>query len=757
MFGEVYNPKELPTRGIDADPSTARIAFKQFRDWVLQPISKVEVHRLGLIYTDLIVNHILDKIRSVDVRQQPPHTPVEVPRKVLFRERDSFRVVTGMSFDDRPLYSTFDSTSSSSSSQDLIYNYEVGASNVSGQATADDNEVVNNQTTENAISDSSTFVDLPSPVIPHKDTIGSSVPSATIDENCKSSFSNDLSQVPQEVLHRLLLRWNTSENPKYLDSHYTTLSVCDTSGHPLMLNVTPLFFTYRCIFLSVIDISKPIDTSSEAHIDACLTDVCGHIPSNADVLNEWLSVAAAQAKPLPMEPLGISHTMCPRMPPIVLVGAKVDKSESNCELQKVAEFINNHSFLYHMSQHDPPTIFCCSSLMESQSEYGEDTSHMPHAGHHLLRREIDTIARILPYSHEKIPLKWLKFQQIICSLKEQQQKCLLFFEELAAFVKDQCPGQFTDVEIHIMFLHYHSLGSICYYSTHKQLSQFVITDPQWLMDAAASVIKPPVRPWYTQAVKEEFAQLTQQGIVETSVLQLPYRYNYLPPNMWNQFVFIMDCFELFCLHPLLDKKQMMVPCLVTDLAPTFLVSKTNPKGATMCFRVEASVFPEMLFYQVVSCSVRSATHYLPILYRHLAHIQLTRTYHLVLMKVKSQLIVKVEPQCELCSGQAAVDDALEPCYPDWEENEFIEPETLAHVKRKPISEHRLVFDCDHLDQMCPTILHFLQHNIEYLCQCWMPGLIYHAELLANDCYITLDMACTLKKQCRPQGVSVWLT
>lgn len=736
LFGEVYDPNEPPTKGIDADPSTAKIAFKQFRDWVLQPTSKVEVHRLSLIYVDLIINHILSKVRNVDTRR-PPCAPMQIPRKVLFLDKDSVHVVTGKSFDNHNLFSPIGSLSLSPS-----------------QISMDNNEVVPDDVSEQIVEESipSTFINFPSPLVPHNDN---SMPSSNSDESFKSSFSIDLSQVPQEILCRLLLRWNLTEHPKYLDSHYTTLSVCDTSGHPLMLNVTPLFFSCRCIFLGVIDISKPIDTSSGPHVEACLPDVYGHIPSNADVLDEWLSAVVAQTKPLPMEPLGNSHTSCPRLPPIVLVGTQVDKCQNNCELQKVSQFINCRCFLYHMSQRDPPTIFCCSSMMESQSEYGEDTSSMPHAGHHLLRREIDTLARILPFSHEKIPLKWLKFQQLICSLKEQG-KCLLLFEELSGFLKGQCPGQFTDVEIHVMFLHYHSMGSICYYSAHKQLSQFVITDPQWLMNAAASIIKPPDVPWYTQAVQEEFTQLAQQGIIETSILQLPYRYFHLPPDLWNQFVFIMDCLELFCLHPLLDKKQMMIPCVVTDLAPTFLTAMSHPKGVAMCFRVEASTLPEMLFYQIVSCSVRSATRYLPTLYRHLAHIQLTQTHHLVLMKVKSQLLVKVEPQCEVCSKQDA-DNVLDPCYPEWEESEFITTKTLTQIKRKPISEHQLVFDCDHLEQMCPTILQFLQYNIEYLCQCWMPGLVYNAELLVNDCYITLNNAYAIEQQCRPPQMSVWLT
>ena len=733
LFGEIFSPKEPPTRGIDADPSSAKVAFKQYRDWVLQPISKVEVHRLGLIYVDLIINHILSKIRSIDMRRTT-HTHIEAPRKVLFRERESIRLVTGTSFDDHFLFNPDGSTSSQFLSSNL--------------------QESNEHISESTVSASHTFVASASPLVSHGDT-SNSVPSDDSDESCKSSFSADLSQVPQEVLRRLLLRWNVSENPKYLDSQYTMLSVSDISGHPLMLNVAPLFFTYRCIFLGITNISKPIDSSSGPHVSACLTDIHGHIPCEAEVLDEWLTAVAAKTKPLPMEPLGIGHTRCPRLPPIILVGAQVDKCDSNCELHKMSEFVNCRCFLYHMSQHNPPTIFCCSSMMESQSEYGEDTAFMPHAGHHLLRREIDTLARILPFSHEKIPLKWLKFQQIICSLKDQQ-KCLLFFEELSGFVKEQCPEQFTDVEVHIMFLHYHSLGRICYYSTHKQLSQLIITDPQWLMNAAASVIKPSTRPWYTQTVKEEFAQLSQQGIIETSIMQLPYRYSHLPPQLWNQFVFIMDCFELFCLHPLLDKKQVMVPCVVTDLAPSFLILESHPKGVTMCFKVEATVFPEMLFYQTVSCSVRSATRYLPTLYRHVAHIQLTQSYHLVLMKVKSRLVVKIEPQCEICSEEPGV-IAAEPCYPKLEETEFLKAETRSQIERKPIGEHQLVFDCDRLEHICPTVLQFLQYNIEYLCQCWMPGLVYNAELLVNNCYINLDMAYATKPQARPPEISVWLT
>ena len=744
LFGEQFDPEELPTNGIDADPSTAKVNVKQYRDWVLQPTSKVEVHRLNLIHVDLITNHILNKIKlgSAEVRV-PMHTPIQLPqeKKVLFRERDSIHIMSGISYDDRSLFSP-------------VAGFSLSSSQIMEGSTEEE--------ANTSVQDSNSFhpgyLEMPSPLISHQNTVlgtssGTTDQESSTEDSAKSSFSGDLSQVPQEILRRILLRWNIKEPPKYLDSRCCSLSVCDTSGYPLMINVTPLFFSRRCIYLGVFDLSQPFQALSQPHIDVGLTDVYGNTPTNADVLDEWLSVAAGQAKSLPFEPLGVHHSKSPRLPPIILVGSQIDKCSSSCELQNVSEFINSRCFSSHMNQQDPPMVFCCSSLMESQSEYS-DKSGMPHAGHHLLRREIDTIARQLPFSHEKIPLKWVKFQQIICSLKDQR-KCLLLYQELSQFVKTQCPGQFVDVDIHIMFIHYHSLGSICYFSSHKQLSQFVITDPQWLMTAIASIIKPPTKPWFTQAVKEEFAQLVQQGIIDSTILQLRYRYCNQHLQMWNQVVFIMDCLELLCFHPLLEKKQIMMPCVVVRTAPAFLTSPSNPKLATLCFKVDAGTLPELLFYQIVLCCVRSATRYLPTLYRHLAHVQLTQTHHLILMKSKNNLLVRVEPNCEFCIDQAVVDCHLDPCYAEWEENEFIQSETMDKIKRKPLCKEHLVFEHDQLESICPVVLSFLQQHIEYLCACWLPGLKYSIEVLINNCYISLDNINNKEQNSLPD-ISLWL-
>lgn len=739
LFGEEFDPEELPTSGIDADPSTAKVNMKQYRDWVLQPTSKVEVHRLNLIHIDLITNHILNKVKlgSAEIRV-PMHSPVQLPqeKKVLFRERDSVHIMSGISYDDRSLFSP-------------AAGFSLSASQIV--------EEVTNTSVQDSNSFNPGFVDMPSPLLSHQNTFLGGTSGATelvesaAEDSVKSSFSGDLSKVPQEILRRLLLRWNIKEPPKYLDSRCCSLSVCDTSGYPLMINVTPLFFSRRFVYLGVFNLSEPFQALSQPHIDAGLTDVYGNTPTNADMLDEWLSAAAGQAKSLPFEPLGVHHTSSPRLPPIILVGSQLDKCESSCELQNVSEFINSRCFSSHMNQRDPPMVFSCSSLMESQSEYS-DQSGMPHAGHHLLRREIDIIARQLPFSHEKIPLKWVKFQQIICSLKDQR-KCLLLYQELSQFVKTQCPGQFTDVDIHIMFIHYHSLGSICYFSSHKQLSQLVVTDPQWLMTAITSVIKPPKKPWFTQAVKEEFTRLVQDGIIDSTILQLRYRYCNQHLKMWNQVIFIMDCLELVCYYPQLEKKEIIMPCVVVKTAPPFLTTPSHPKAATLSFKVEASTFPELLFYQLVVCCVRSATRYLPKLYRHLAHIQLTETHRLILMKSKNHLLVRVEPNCEVYTNQDVTDCLLEPCYAEWEENEFIQPETMDKIRRKPLCKEHLVFEHNRLESICPVVLSFLQQHIEYLCACWLPGLIYNTEVLVNNCYISLD---NLKEQNNPPDISVWL-
>lgn len=64
LFGELFDPSEKPSSGIHADPSITRIKFKQFREWLLQPASKADTHRLNLEYTDIIIDYILSFLQN---------------------------------------------------------------------------------------------------------------------------------------------------------------------------------------------------------------------------------------------------------------------------------------------------------------------------------------------------------------------------------------------------------------------------------------------------------------------------------------------------------------------------------------------------------------------------------------------------------------------------------------------------------------------------------------------------------------------
>ena len=64
MFGEPYSPAERPSSGIHADPSITRIKFKQYREWIQQPASKADTHRLNLEYIDTIIDYILNFLKQ---------------------------------------------------------------------------------------------------------------------------------------------------------------------------------------------------------------------------------------------------------------------------------------------------------------------------------------------------------------------------------------------------------------------------------------------------------------------------------------------------------------------------------------------------------------------------------------------------------------------------------------------------------------------------------------------------------------------
>ena len=584
-----------------------------------------------------------------------------------------------------------------------------------------------------------------------------------------------LENVPREILKRMVIRWPVGDEPVVvsrdeLNKERLMITVWDVSGDPLQLNFTPFFFSHRCLFVSMYDLTRQLDDPCESYASKNLLGVDGRVPTNAEVLEDWLGYVTALSKPMPSVPFRCSDST-PVLPPVIIACSFADRQEARERTINFHEFFNRPSFssyCRHLVEGSKPSALIVSSKYENE---GEEM----YAGHNLLRREIDHLARQMPFCSDNIPIHWVKFEQLIYGLQEQK-KIILLYDDLTRYVAEHCSVSGT-LQILPILSHFHEIGVISHFYRHPLLSNIVITKPQWFADALASVMvsSPPTK-WVTTEVQAAFTRLSQEGIVAKEMLLLAYRCGRMHQRYWSETMFALNCMDLVCCHPAChDTKSLYVPCLVTQPAPPELES-AEPSGPSssvaLHFSSGTAAFPVAMYNQfVVRCT--RGSQYAPKLFYCTAHIRINSGHHLIVSKHRTSVSIQVQTndkqKCEHC---CTFDATPYPSSPQCSHIEHIMGEgvdctssdnigTLIDISTKlaPVNEPCLFFsDSQPLSQLCPAVLAFSRHHLKFLTSCWFPGLRLQLIAYIDGGSVVLDQHwqhTVLKNQTIQPSLRMW--
>ena len=598
---------------------------------------------------------------------------------------------------------------------------------------------------------------------------GSATPRESKAEDSVFRLRGELSRllvenIPREILQRMVIRWPVGDEQVVtraeLNKDRLMITVWDVSGDPLQQNFTPFFFSHRCLFVSMYNLTRGLDSPCESFAAKNLRDLDDHIPTNAEVLESWLGYVNAFSKPTPAIPFRCNDAT-PVLPPVILACSFADKEEVRENPVTFHQFFNRESYSSyrkHLVESTSASALIVSSHFENE---GEET----YAGHHLLRREIDHLARQMPFCSDNIPIQWVKFEQLIYGLQEQK-KIILLYDDLTRYVSEHCKVSGT-LQILPILSHFHDVGVISYFYRHPLLSNIIITKPQWLADALSSVVTTSPSKWVTAEVQAAFSKLAQEGIVSKDMLLLAYRCGRMHQRYWNETLFILNCMDLICCHPSLhDTRSLYAPCLVTQAVPkgvsaspptTTATDNDGSNSTVLHFSSGTAAFPVATYNQLVVRCVRSCQ-YTPKLFYCSAHLRLNSSHHLILSKHHTSIAIQVQRDHERhCRPCLEADRTLHPHSQSClhvrhimgEQVEYSPSDNIATLielstKLKPVNEPLLVFPdtAASLAQLCPEVLAFVRHHLDFLLNCWFPGL--KLELLA---YVDADRSPVVLDQC----------
>ena len=556
-------------------------------------------------------------------------------------------------------------------------------------------------------------------------------------------------KIPQEILKRMVIRWPVGDEV-YRDRSMLTkdrlmLTVWDISGDPLQQNFTPFFFSDRCMYVSTYNLAMELNAASTSYEKKSLANIDGSIPTNAQVLEGWIGCATAFQKDMPSEPFQCTNKT-PLLPAVVIACTHSDSPIVRDTPIHFHQFFGRKSFTSyykHLVEPNSPSAVRISNHYETISNRCEEEMDEEYCGHHLLRREIDHLARQLPYMSDSIPVQWIKFEQLVYGLQEQK-KVILLYDDLARYISEHCQMS-GPLQIIPVLSHFHNIGIIVYFYRHPDLCNLVVMKPQWLIDALSSLITSNPGKWVTSEVQAAFTKLGEYGVIEKDMLLLAYRCAKMAQRFWSEMLFILNCMDLLCCHPSMhDFKAVCIPSMVVRKRPDPYRLPADNDPMPLHFTAQHMVIPVAVFNQLVVRCIRSSQ-YSPVLYYHMAHIQLNSTHHLLLWKEPDAISFLVQAGTEGFCPTCQESPARFPFSPQCahishliEQEDYLPTDNIttlvnASTNSGVDAKLHLAFTDDSentLSAVCSKVVKFLSKNLEFLCHCWFPGL--KLELVARS-------------------------
>ena len=171
-----------------------------------------------------------------------------------------------------------------------------------------------------------------------------------------------------------------------------------------------------------------------------------------------------------------------------------------------------------------------------------------------LRNELLAVVTELPQLRQKIPLKWLRFEEALNDKKTKGQP-FISLEEARRVARDKC-GIDDDQLFFTLLKFLYDQRIFLHFDDTPELMDMVISDPQWLIDLFRKVIT--VKPYDPAAeehyLEELWAKLETDEILDNRLLQIVWGF-FLKKEKAQSLIALMEKFSLVCSLPSVDNQN----------------------------------------------------------------------------------------------------------------------------------------------------------------------------------------------------------
>ena len=549
LKGELFNPHEGSTEGIETDPSYFKVTTDVWRTGSNSKDTETESEFL-------LDRQVAQNIAKSLKEKEHLGDPSTIGTKPSVKD---FKVVERSKANSPP------TERSAKSSSNRI------------EPSHQDSKVVENAKAPPLRTELS--------VEPEEPKASSSV-TEKIESDPSPQDSKDHQQVPENVA--ALVQELLKDNKKFMEGDDMYSVIWDFGGQSVFYDTHPIFLTKKAIYILVHDLSRHPYQKADAPVKQGMYEDIEDTDcqkTNFDYLDFWMSsIYSLVSKNTNRQKTASPETL----PPVFLACTHADEPYTKKG--------NPSKEIYGALKDKIYRDLLKGFFVVDNTKSGSDDECQ---GVKKLRESVLSVAKELPQMKEEIPLKWLKYEKVLYLLMSKGRE-RISIEEARQIAKDDC-GIDDDVKFRTVLNFLSDQKVLITFNELPELESMVILNPQWLVDVFKEVITFKSFNTTENSVERLWKDFETTGILDRRVLDHAWRRFIDDQETCKSLIAIMERFSLLCPWPSEGTtEQYLVPSMLrsppTDDVLKLLASSQIP---SLFVRFESRRVPPGLFSRLI--------------------------------------------------------------------------------------------------------------------------------------------------------------
>ena len=258
-----------------------------------------------------------------------------------------------------------------------------------------------------------------------------------------------------------------------------------------------------------------------------------------------------------------------------------------------------------------------------------------------VRRRIIREAEKLPFWGEELPMIWIPFQHHVDVLRREGKQIVPVKELFKVSEGFSVPLDEENVILCLRFMH--SLGQVIYFQS-PGLQEYVILNPQWLIDALKSIIT--CRQFCLVARDAVYVSLEETGMIRKEQIEKIWTQNEYSQLLQHKdhLLKVMERLDLLATPRKYEKGKLLelnyyfIPSMVKEEAPEeWLQGVMGGKSCVCTFDFRQHFLPSAVFYRLMSCCICTWTVINDRIYFGCCFLKLDPFHALVLQKTADEI------------------------------------------------------------------------------------------------------------------------